>query len=167
MEVSKPAGTMVRTEAKFSDCGKYRFFLQRQWDVVKPVVMCIGLNPSTANGDTNDATIRNLIHIINNAGYGGFYMMNLFAMISPYPDDLRSCPDPLKDNDEWIDDVRLQCQDVIFCWGNFKQAEYRAKVMIKKYPDALCFGKNSNGSPKHPLYLKQTTELQRFANAKS
>lgn len=155
-----------RREAKFSDCGKYRYWLLRQWDPTLKTAMCIGLNPSTANAEVSDPTIKNLIQIMANNGYGGFFMVNLFALVSPHPNDLRSCPDPLKDNDEWLEDVSKQCQDVIFCWGNFKQAEYRAKIMIKKYPDALCFGKNTNGSPKHPLYLKQTTTLQRFANAK-
>lgn len=28
--------------------------------------------------------------------------------------------------------------------------------------ELLCFGKNSNGSPKHPLYLRRDAELVRF-----
>lgn len=148
--------------ATFSECGKYRYRLWRIWDETGPFAQCVGLNPSTANADEDDPTIRNLTSILKNNGYGGFYMTNLFALISPFPQDLRACPDPLKDNDIHLDQVYGLCQSIVFCWGNFKQAEYRAKKMIKKYPQALCFGKNANGSPKHPLYLKQTTKLLNF-----
>ena len=127
-----------------------------------PKAMCIGLNPSTANEVDNDPTISRLVSLLRNNGYGGFIMTNLFALVSPYPEDLRSCPDPIKDNDKWMYDARSKCDDVIFCWGNFKQAEYRSKVMKSRYSEALCFGVNSNGSPKHPLYLKQDTSIQRY-----
>lgn len=145
--------------AIFSDCGKYRYRLWRIWDVSGTFAQCVGLNPSTANSDDDDNTIRNLTEIIKNNGYGGFYMTNLFALISPYPEALRECPDPIKDNDVHLRQVYSLCQSIIFCWGNFKQAEYRAKKIIKEFPQALCFGMNANGSPKHPLYLKQTTKI--------
>lgn len=148
--------------AKFSECGKYRYQLGRVWDDMGLLAMCIGLNPSTANADVDDPTIRNLIQLLKNNGYGGLYMTNLFALISPNPEDLRACPDPLKDNDQWLSASFSMCQSVIFCWGNFPMAEYRAKKIIKQYPQALCFGKNANGSPKHPLYLKQDKLLHLY-----
>lgn len=151
----------MKKEAIFSECGKYRYMLVRVWNPELAPVVCIGLNPSTANGDTDDPTIKNLIRLMQNMGYGSLYMLNLFALVSPYPEDLRACSDPLKDNDEWIHKIALG-QTVVFCWGNFKQAEYRAKKMIKQYPNAFCFGKNANGSPKHPLYLKSNTTLVNF-----
>src|SRR5688500_9378076 len=68
--------------ADFSKCRNYRYCLYRFWDFSKPKVMCIGLNPSTANGETDDPTIRDLTRITQHLGYGGFYMMNLFAFVS-------------------------------------------------------------------------------------
>jgi len=132
---------------------KYRFVLIRIWDETKPKVTCIGLNQSTANEDTNDQTINNLIVILTKLGYGGFYMTNLFGFISSNPDVLKSIPDPVKNNDEFIKFYAEQSQDVIFCWGRFKAAEYRAKKIIPMFPKALCFGKNQNGTPMHPLAL--------------
>lgn len=136
--------------AKFSECGKYRYALWRIWDDKLPRAMCIGLNPSTANTDDDDPTIRRMISLLTSKGYGGFFMTNLFGLISSNPEDLRACPDPVKENDEWLEKIRWKCQDVIFCWGTFKTAEYRAKKIAPKYPDALCFGRTKNGSPKHP-----------------
>lgn len=75
-------------EAKFSGCGKYRYWLKRIWDADKSFAMCIALNPSTANGDKDDPTITRLSNLLNAHGFGGFYMTNLFALISSNPEDL-------------------------------------------------------------------------------
>lgn len=136
--------------AEFSACGKYRYVLWRVWDNNLPLVQCIALNPSTANSDDDDPTIRRLISLLTAKGYGGFYMTNLFALISFNPDDIRASTDPLKDNDLWLVDTYKKCDDVLFCWGTFKTAQYRAKIIIPQYPDALCFGRTKDGSPKHP-----------------
>lgn len=153
--------------AEFSECGNYRYVLWRQWNEAAPYIMCIGLNPSTANADEDDPTIRNLIELMKNNGYGGLRMTNLFALISPHPEDLRTSPDPLKENDAWLLVNSMMCSDICFCWGNFKQAIYRAKKLkdilyIHPLRQIKCFGKNSNGSPKHPLYLNRSTRLVNF-----
>jgi hypothetical protein len=85
--------------ADFSSCGNYRYSLWRIWDEKLPLAMCIGLNPSTANDNKNDQTISYLIKMLRILGYGGFYMTNLFAWISPNPSDLLTCPDPVGEND--------------------------------------------------------------------
>lgn len=152
----------MKRSVEFSPCGKYRYQLNVIWDESLPAAMCIGLNPSTANATMNDPTITKLLTILDNNKFGGLYMTNLFGLISPYPEDLRSCPDPVKDNDVWLDRTAHLCVYKIFCWGNFKQAEYRAKAIKNRFPGAFCFGKNSNGSPKHPLYLKSNTLIQSY-----
>lgn len=139
--------------AEFSPCGKYRYKLWRIWNTELPLAMCIGLNPSTANADKDDPTINNLRRILTALGYGGFYMMNLFAWISSKPEALLTCHDPLGDNDQKLQEVRSLCKDVIACWGAFKQADERIKQVLPRYPDAKCFGLNQNGTPMHPLAL--------------
>ena len=139
--------------AEFSPDKMYRYKLWRIWDEELPLVMCIGLNPSTANADTNDPTINYLIKMLKILGYGGFYMMNLFAYISSKPEDLLTCADPIGDNDYYLSQVRSMCSDVIVCWGNFKQAKDRIEQVLPRYPLAKCFGKNLNGTPMHPLAL--------------
>lgn len=163
---SKTETVTIHKGAEFSECGKYRYYLLRFWDIDKPFVLCIGLNPSTANGIDDDPTIRNLSTLLQSYGYGGFYMANLFALISAEPNDIRSCPDPLKDNDKWLTYLQGTTAETIFCWGAFKQAEYRAKKIIQRFPDALCFGKTAAGKPMHPLaatvWQKSKCKLQPF-----
>lgn len=156
----------VFKDAKFSKCGKYRYWLKRIWDWDGAHVMCIGLNPSTANALDDDTTITNLSKLLRENGYGGFYMCNLFALVSTDPEKLRECPDPLKDNDYHLKAVYSQVQDVIFCWGDFKQAEWRVKKMVEWFPDALCLGKTPKGKPFHPLaatiWHKSKCKIQPF-----
>jgi len=124
--------------------------------------MCIGLNPSTADAYDDDPTIESLIRILTHNGYGALYMTNLFALISPEPEDLRSCPNPIQDNDKWLLEVMDYSHSHILCYGNFKQAVYRAKFIKKIIPNPLCLGKNKNGTPVHPLYKKATTPIIKF-----
>lgn len=156
----------MRKKAFFSDCGKYRYQLYRIWDEALPLAMCVGLNPSTANSDDNDPTIERLIALLKGNGYGGFHMMNLYGLISSNPEDLRKHSNPVGENYKWVYPIRDLCDSVIFCWGNFKQAQHFGKKLIAKYPEALCFGVNANGSPKHPLYLRANTKILKYNNGK-
>lgn len=139
--------------AEFSKCQKYRYKLWRIWDSNLPLVMCIGLNPSTANETKTDPTITNLTGMLKILGYGGFYMMNLFAWISSKPNDLLTCKDPVGENDSKLKEVGAICKDVIVCWGNFKQADERIKQVLPNYPNAKCFGVTKSGKPFHPLAM--------------
>lgn len=149
--------------ATFSPCRKYRYVLTRIWDTEKPKVMFVGLNPSTANEDTDDPTIRRVIGFAKTLGFGGLYMLNLFAYVTAYPAELLQCDDPVNSNDYYLRHYHLHTEKVIFCWGNFDVGS-RDKEVIAMFPKAYCLGRNANGSPKHPLYLKQDTQLELFIN---
>lgn len=139
--------------AEFSEDRTYRFALWRIWDMRKPLAMLIGLNPSTANAQSSDPTIRRLqgkTGLIANNGFGGFYMMNLFPYVTPYPECLGSCVQQFPENDLLLQQVNLHCETVIFCWGNFNTFK-RDMAIMAMFPAAMCFGRNANGSPKHPF----------------
>jgi hypothetical protein len=140
--------------AEFSSDKKYRYVLWRIWDKTKPYILFIGLNPSTANESDDDPTIRRVKKFAHTFGYGGVYMMNLFALVTPYPEELKKCDNPIADNDQWLDKISKICKNVVFCWGSFKEAKERVKEVIKMFPDAWALKINSDGSPGHPLYLK-------------
>jgi hypothetical protein len=144
--------------AEFSRCRKYRFALWRIWDETLPLVMVIGLNPSTANSEQDDRTISRVCSIARHNGYGGIYMLNCFAFISTDPDEL-VVHDTGVINDEWIAKAGKLCRDVIFAWGNFKivRAFGRDKKLAEMFPNALALFINKNGSPKHPLYCRINT----------
>lgn len=141
--------------ATFSGDNKYRYSLWRVWDESLPRVMCIGLNPSTANGVKNDNTISLLISMFKKLGYGGFYMMNCFAFITSKPELLQHNPASDQWNNDMITVTAARCQDVVFAWGSFKVIGERGrdKELIEMFPNAKCFGKSANGSPWHPRAL--------------
>jgi hypothetical protein len=150
------AVTMV-SGAEFSEDRKYRYALWRIWDKSKPLVMFIGLNPSTANETQPDPTITRVINFARDWGYGGFYMMNLFGIVSSKPEVLLTDPDPLGDNDQWLEKIAAKCDRIIFAWGVFKQARSRAEDVKKRFPDAYCLKKTKDGHPWHPLYVAGNT----------
>ena len=149
--------------AEFSECRKYRFALWRIWDKSKPLVMFIGLNPSTANEDTDDPTIQSVIRIAKNNGYGGIYMMNCFSYISTDPDKLYDCSGWIE-NEKHLKEIASKCNEVVFAWGNFKVVQKLGVdyLLFRMFPNAKCIMKNKNGSPGHPLFKKGITRLINF-----
>ena len=66
----------MKKDAILSEDRKYRYVLSRIWDESKPLVVIIGLNPSTADEKDDDNTIKKCINFSKNWGYGGLYMLN-------------------------------------------------------------------------------------------
>ena len=73
--------SFIYKNATFSSCRTYRYSLSRIWDKKKKYVLFVGLNPSTADEEVDDPTIRRCINYAKNWGYGGFLMVNLFYRI--------------------------------------------------------------------------------------
>jgi len=150
--------------AFFSDCRKYRYALWRIWDDSKPLVMFIGLNPSTADETEPDPTIKRVCAIANYNGYGGIYMMNCFPFVSTKPEEMLLCKRNSVEwniNESWLYQISKTCKEVVFAWGNFdviKQIN-RDKDLSNLFPQAKALVINTNGSPKHPLYCKKETIL--------
>lgn len=145
--------------ADVSECGLYQYSLWRIWDDSKPLVMFIGLNPATINAGPKNPTIRRAGAIAQNLGYGGFYFCNCFAYISANPKELHAetLAATIK-NADVIKRVAASCADIIFAWGNFKEAKQTGIKLIQAFPQAKVLGLNKNGSPKHPLFCKKGTK---------
>jgi len=158
--------------ADFSEDRKYRFSLWRIWDRSKPLVMFIGLNPSTANETDNDNTIKSVCRIAKHNGFGGVYMMNCFSVVSMNPDVLKGfyfSPNSYVQtqyviNKQKLFEIAAKCKAVIFAWGNFKVVKELNcdKELTQMFPNALCLAQNKNGSPKHPLYCKSETKFSKW-----
>ena len=147
--------------AMFSECGKHRIALWRIWDERNPLVMFIGLNPSTANESNDDPTIRKVTKIANNLGFGGVYMMNLFTFISTDPTKLNIAEGNLSIADNWLFMIGNKCEKVVFAWGAF-EVHGRDKEVRAMFPRRYALHINKNGSPKHPLYCKDNCPLERY-----
>lgn len=105
--------------AKFSEDGKHRLYLWRIWDFSLPIVMFIGLNPSTANHESDDPTIKRVCQIAKHNGFGGVYMLNCFTYISTDP-NLVIDESTKELATTLIETMALNCTAVVFAWGNFK-----------------------------------------------
>ena len=147
--------------AQFSDCRKYRYALWRVWQEDKSCVMFIGLNPSTADETEDDPTIRRCIGYAKDWGFGGMYMLNLFAYRTTYPKELKRVLEPIgSKNNEFLkmySDLRL----TIACWGTQGTFMGRDKVVMDLLGkgNLSCLGITKNGQPKHPLYLRRDAKL--------
>lgn len=87
--------TYIRKGATFSGCFKYRYGLTRVWDESLPTVAFIMLNPSTADDDQLDPTLRRCLGFARTLGYGAMEIGNLFALKSTDPEALYSSEDPI------------------------------------------------------------------------
>ena len=151
--------------AEISKCGKYRYMLMRIWDLDLPKVCFVGLNPSTADAKEDDPTIRQLIEFAKSWNYGGFVIVNLFAMRATNPKDLYVTPHPVGAfNNQHIKDAADSCDKVVYCWGTSGGYNQRDQdvILLLNLDDAQCFGLTNGGHPKHPLYLHHTTKLETF-----
>lgn len=159
----------IEHDAIISPCDKYRYLLRRVWDARLPRVLVVMLNPSTADADIDDATIRALVRQCKALGFGGFEVVNLFAWRSTDPNELQRAADPIGSaNDHHIEAAILRCDLAICAWGAYPGAIDRGRSVIsslrQRRPALFCFDKTKYGAPKHPLYIKTGTPLQLFCS---
>lgn len=153
--------------AIISECGMYRYQLGRTWDD-GPIARFIMLNPSTADSEVDDPTIRRCIAFAKREGAGAISVVNLFAFRATKPADMMKAPDPVgpENNDhlrEWVGHEFGFAKLVIAAWGanpfaekRFKQIQDRGVLETKYWQ---CLGKTKEGHPRHPLYVKGDTPL--------
>src|SRR5262245_35048856 len=78
---------LIDAGAEFSDDRVYRWRLWRRWDH-GPMLMVVGLNPSTADEHTDDPTVRRCIGYAKRWGYAGLRMLNVFPYRATDPREL-------------------------------------------------------------------------------
>ena len=70
------------------------------------------------------------------------------------------------DNDLFILESVEKCDRLILAWGNhgtWQQQDLYVLQLLKNQTHLYCFGVTKKGCPRHPLYLRRTTELQIYA----
>jgi hypothetical protein len=142
----------MKKHAVISQDNKYRYQLSRIWDEEKPKVLFIMLNPSTADADKDDPTIRKIVKFSQSWGYGGVYVGNLYAFRSTDPKALRHTHDPVgEDNIEHITKLIGLTDIVVYAWGHEKkEPDWLHELVDSPY----YIDVSKKGIPKHPLYLK-------------
>jgi hypothetical protein len=145
--------------AVFSDCEHYRYRLWRVWDNSKPKVCFAMLNPSVADENQLDPTVSRCQKRAQALGYGGFEVVNIFALRSTDPHALYDCIDPLgSENFDAIAEAVIDCEVTICAWGShgklFNLGKFIHEWLTFFFPEKIrCFKLNSDRSPAHPLYL--------------
>ena len=149
----------ILRKAKFSKDKKHRYKLSRHWDLSKSDILFIMLNPSIANENIDDPTIKRLINFTKKFNYGGFFVANLFTYITPYSKTLDTSSGLTKLNLKTIKNFVNKAEEVVYAWGNSIKEPEELKNLVE---NPKCFGRNLNGTPKHPLYLPSNSKLIKF-----
>lgn len=167
-------GTPFFRGAEFSPCRRYRYSLERRWGplVTNPrQIMFIGLNPSVADENQDDRTIKRLVGFSKSWGYDAFVICNVFAYVTPEPMEMLKQSDPIGPlNDDRICKNIDRSEAVVACWGNHCPLD-RQRTICELIESACysvyCFRTTKKNRPEHPLYLPKTLRPQLFDWRKS
>jgi hypothetical protein len=162
--------TDVRRGAVISECGKFRYRLWREWDSDLPTCCFICLNPSKADANVDDPTIRRCVSFARREGCGRLEVINLYAFRATDPNDLKNAGFPIgAKNDTWIDEICNNANKIVLAWGGIsKQVMARADQISRDiwagFPETQtwCLGKTKGGQPRHPLMLAANTPLVEY-----
>ena len=145
--------------AYFSECKKYRYSLHRKWSK-KPLLLFIMLNPSTADANIDDPTIKKCIYFSKKWGFGGILVGNLFAYRSTDPKKLKKTTDPEgANNKRFIKKMVAKASTVICAWGN---GYGPPPNYLKRLTELHYLKINKDGTPAHPLYLKKSLMYSKY-----
>ena len=145
----------MHRSAEISPCGTYRYSLGRCWEQTSSVNFVM-LNPSTADADIDDPTIRRCIGFAKAWGYGSIVVTNLFAFRATNPADMAKAADPIgPENDDHIREVAFNEVKVVCAWGTHGVARAgRVRSMLRDMgTPTFALRLTKGGCPSHPLYL--------------
>lgn len=140
---------------------KYRYVLERAWgDNEKNYVNFILLNPSTADENQDDQTVRRCINLAKSWEYDGFYVTNLFAFRTRHPKILKESDEPVgEENDRYLEEIAKKSKKIVVAWGthgDFQKRNTTVLKLISAIKKVHCLEKTKFGHPKHPLTVKKT-----------
>lgn len=157
-------------KAAFSACERYRYMLSRDTGnllATDATVLFVMLNPSTADADTDDRTIRRCTDFARDWGYGRLLVGNLYALRATDPAELWAAAEPHAapgdDNERWLIDLAQRAGLVIAAWGALRpMAEVHAQTvlrMLRGHAPVKALRVTRDGHPGHPLYVPKNTVL--------
>ncbi len=153
----------MRRAAELSPCGQYRYTLCREWDAESPKVTFVMLNPSTADHQRDDPTIRRCTGFARRWGFGGLYVGNLFAWRSSRPENLYIVEEPVgEDNDAALQRLVAASALTVAAWGTRGHFLQRDVAVMPLLRNCKALGFTKEGFPRHPLRLPYATTLVEF-----
>lgn len=186
----------INAGARISNCGTYRYSLWREWrgthdpknwrwfgtkdgaghEIGEPLsCVFVMLNPSTADGEKDDPTIRRCVGFAKAWGFERLEVVNLFAYRATKPRDVLAFQNQRGDiigwqNSELIDKASANAGRIICAWGtnveNLDPTRDHVETVRGWLRDKPMFalGFTKDGHPRHPLYAPLNSELQRMPN---
>lgn len=174
--------------AQISGCEQYRYLLWREWrgsgqhwrswggkdgagsELEEPKsCLFVMLNPSTADGEQDDPTIRRCVGFAKRLGYDRLEVVNLFALRATDPAvvlEMTGTRDPIGPrNQEVIANAAFDAGVIICAWGVHGKHIGQDETVKGWLGDRELYalGLTKDGSPRHPLYVRADAELIRYA----
>lgn len=151
---------------------EYRYILGTRG--TKPLI-CIGINPSTAQPDDLDNTLKSVQRIALGNGYDSFLMFNVYAQRATDPDAMEKVCNPLlhRENMEAFRYL-LSLSDSPAIWAAWGAVIEKRGYLKDCLRDMLDIGRKygaqwycagaitKKGHPHHPLYLRKDEKLRPF-----
>lgn len=138
-------------------------------------LICIGINPSTAEPDHLDNTLKSVERIAHGNGFDSFLMFNVYAQRATSPDDMEKACNPAlhRENLEAFRYVLSISENptVWAAWGAIIEKRayladcVRDMVAVGQEYGArwVCAGAiTKKGHPHHPLYLRKDEKIKPF-----
>ena len=155
---------------------EYRYILGTRGN--NPLI-CIGVNPSTAEPGNLDNTLKSVQRIADGNGYDSFLMFNVYAQRATRPDDMDRCLNEQLHRENlrafaWVLERAAEAGQrpaVWAAWGAvIEKRPYLpdcVRDMVRVGEDYgvrwLCAGACSKkGHPHHPLYLRKDERVREF-----
>ena len=151
---------------------EYRYILGTRGE--NPLI-CIGINPSTAEPDNLDNTLKSVERIALGNGFDSFIMFNVYAQRATEPDSMeRQCNMTLHQENlkafRYILSISKK-PAVWVAWGAIiEKRDYLADCVRDMVTVGLEYGASwycagaitKKGHPHHPLYLRKDEKLKPF-----
>ena len=151
---------------------EYRYILGTRGK--KPLI-CIGINPSTAEPDHLDNTLKSVQRIALAGGYDSFLMFNVYAQRATDPDAMERTCNPLLHRENMAAfDYMLSLSEAPAVWAAWGAIIEKRDYLPDCLRDMIAIGErrgarwfsagpiSKKGHPHHPLYLRKDAPLEPF-----
>ena len=123
------------------------------------------LNPSTADENADDPTIRKCIGFAQRWDFGGIEVVNLYAYRATDPKELKKVADPSGPGNYAAISRVAQGRTVVCGWGRNAERGHCWRVLQTLRDvgaDVRALKINADESPMHPLYVPYVTPLVEY-----
>jgi hypothetical protein len=152
--------------AVFDASGRYRYSLWRAWSDDYPRIAFMLLNPSTADEERNDPTIRRCIGFAREWNFGSVEVVNLFAYRATYAREILRISDPVgEENNRFLVQAVERCSTVVVGWGTkgiLLGRDREVMQLLAGRRNVYCLGITKDGQPRHPLYVRGEAKVVSF-----